>query len=278
MGLLPPLREGAQGRGRQVFQLVARMPQMTAPNVMCSCFVSSARYTRGMHESTETERPRNRAATPFCEATAAQICSRVAAGESLRAICKPRDMPGAATVHRWAAVRPAFGTALRQAQAAAQAGRRDAYRAKAADRAWKRARPWARPDAYRAEVGEEICRRLASGRSLLEICGEDDMPVTGTVYEWLRGHDDFAAMYRQARRMQAEMLADLAWAIAREAREDEVKVARLQFDVLRWRAARLAPKTYREEDAPREGGLEVYLQDFTSGAILAGPIWSGPGA
>ena len=25
-------------------------------------------------------------------------------------------------------------------------------------------------------------------------------------------------------------------------------------------------------------GLEVYLQDFTSGAILAGPIWSGPGA
>ena len=63
MGLLPPVREGAQGRGRQVFQLVARMPQMTAPNVMCSCFVSSARYTRGMHESTETERPRNRAAT-----------------------------------------------------------------------------------------------------------------------------------------------------------------------------------------------------------------------
>ncbi len=104
------------------------------------------------------------------------------------------------------------------------------------------------------------------------------MPVTGTVYEWLRAHDDFAAMYRQARRMQAEMLADLAWAIASEAREDGVKVARLQFDVLRWRAARLAPKSYREEDEPREGGLEVYLQDFTSGAILAGPIWSGPGA
>ncbi|MGH6996706.1 MAG: hypothetical protein ACREEO_00875, partial [Phenylobacterium sp.] len=55
-----------------------------------------------MHETIETERPRNRAATPFCEATAAQICNRVAAGESLRAICKPRDMPGAATVHRWA--------------------------------------------------------------------------------------------------------------------------------------------------------------------------------
>ncbi|MBA4014131.1 MAG: hypothetical protein C0481_19910 [Phenylobacterium sp.] len=235
-----------------------------------------------MHETTEPDGPRKRAATPFCEETAAQICARVSAGESLRAICKPRHMPGAATVHRWAAVRPAFGAALRQAQAAAQAARRDAYRAGAADRAWKRARPWARPDAYRAEVGEEICRRLASGRSLLEICGEADMPVTGTVYEWLRAHDDFAAMYRQARRMQAEMLADLAWAIASEAQESDIKVARLQFDVLRWRAARLAPKAYREAECEQEngakGGFEVYLQDFSSGAILAGPIWSGPGA
>ena len=59
MGLLPPVREGAQGRGRQVFQLVARMPQITASNVICSCFVSSARYTGKMHESTETERPRD---------------------------------------------------------------------------------------------------------------------------------------------------------------------------------------------------------------------------
>jgi hypothetical protein len=228
-----------------------------------------------MHETTETDHPGNRAATPFCEEIAAQICMRVAAGESLRAICKPRDMPGAATVHRWAAVRPPFGAALRKAQADAQVARRDAFRAGAAERAWKRARPWARPDAYRAEVGEEICRRLASGRSLLEICGEADMPVTGTVYEWLRAHDDFAAMYRKARRMQAEMLADLAWAIASEAREDGVKVARLQFDVLRWRAARLAPKAYRDEEEETKGGLEVYLQDFTSGAILAGPIWSG---
>ena len=231
-----------------------------------------------MHEIIKTDRPRNRAATPFCEEIAAAICARVAAGESLRAICKPRDMPGAATVHRWAAIRPPFGAALRKAQAEAQAARRDAFLARAADRAWKRARPWARPDAYRTEVGEEICRRLASGRSLLEICGEADMPVTGTVYEWLRAHDDFAAMYRQARRMQAEMLGDLAWAIASEAKESDVKVARLQFDVLRWRAARLAPKAYREEDEASKGGLEVYLQDFTSGAILAGPIWSGLGA
>lgn len=229
-----------------------------------------------MDETLDEDARRPRPPIPFCEALAARICERVEAGESLRAICKPRDMPGAATVHRWAAVRPEFGLALRRAQGAAQIGRRDAYRASRAERAWKRDRPWARPDAYRSEVGEEICRRLASGMSLLEVCAQDDMPVTGTVYEWLRGHDDFARMYRQARRMQAEMLADLAWAIARDAQESDVKVARLQFDVLRWRAARLAPKAHRDEDEPRETVMEVYVQDYGTGAILSGPHRSGP--
>lgn len=231
-----------------------------------------------MHEPTETRAPGPRAAIPFCEEMATSICARVEGGESLRAICKPRDMPGAATVHRWAAVPPEFGKALRRAQAASQAARRDAYRAGTADRAWKRARPWARPDAYQTEVGEEICRRLASGLSLLEVCGQDDMPATGTVYEWLRAHDDFTRMYREARRMQAEMLADLAWAIARDAQDHDIKVARLQFDVLRWRASRLAPKVHREDDDKREQVMEVYLQDFTSGAILSGPRRVGPGA
>jgi hypothetical protein len=220
-----------------------------------------------------------RPAIPYCEDMAARICARIEAGESLRAICRPRDMPGAATVHRWAAVRPAFGAALRKAQSQAQTARRDAHRASRAERAWKRGRPWARPDAYRAEVGEEICRRLASGMSLLEVCGQDDMPVTGTVYEWLRSHDDFARMYRQARRMQGEMLADLAWAIAQDAQEGDVKVARLQFDVLRWRASRLAPKAHRgDEDEERGAVMEVYVQDYTTGAILSGPTRVGPGA
>lgn len=106
----------------------------------------------------------------------------------------------------------------------------------------------------------------------------EGMPVTGTVYEWLRNHDDFARLYRRARRMQADVLADRAWEIAQAATPETLKVARLQFDVIRWRATRVAPKAYRddeEEDEPR--GFEVYVQDFSTGEILSGPRHVGPG-
>ena len=227
-----------------------------------------------MTTANETPRP----AIPFSEALAQDICARVEGGESLRSICAPREMPGAATVHRWAAIRPDFRERLRRAQELARAGHEDAHRRAQADRAWKRQRPWARPDAYRPQIGETICRALAGGMSLLEICAMEGMPVTGTVYEWLRNHDDFARLYRRARRMQADVLADRAWEIAQAATPETLKVARLQFDVIRWRATRVAPKAYRddeEEDEPR--GFEVYVQDFSTGEILSGPRHVGPG-
>lgn len=221
----------------------------------------------------EPETPRR--SVPFNEELARQICGRVEAGESLRAICKPQEMPGAATVHRWANIRPDFEQQLRKAQLAGQAARLDAHRRVRADRAWKRQRPWARPDAYRPEIGETICRALAGGMSMLEVCAQAGMPTPGAVYEWLRRHDDFRRMYREARRMQADMLADLALEIAQSATDEDVKVARLQFDVIRWRAARLAPKAHREEEDEERQPFTIYLQDYSSGEILSGPYRDG---
>lgn len=224
-----------------------------------------------MSESPQTPAER-RAVIPYCEEIAEAICERVTAGESLRAICKPGDMPGAATVHRWAAVREDFARRLRKAQQAAREARVSRYRASRAERIWKRGRPWARPDAYDAGLGEEICRRIAEGQSMLEVCAAADMPVAGTVYEWLRNHDDFAEAYRRARRVQAELLADLAWEIARDASRESVPVARLQFDVIRWRASRLAPKAYdRDGEDEERRPFEVYVQQFSTGEILSGP-------
>jgi len=247
--------------------------KMDAASFVLALFVSF-RYDGSVTAAIETPRP----AIPFCEDLAREICARIGAGESLRAICRPREMPGAATVHRWAALRPDFRRKLDDAQRAARVDREDAHRRARADRAWKRQRPWARPDAYRPQIGETICRALAGGMSLLEVCAVDGMPATGTVYEWLRTHDDFAKMYRQARRMQADLLADRAWEIAQAATHADVKLARLQFDVIRWRAARVAPKAYRSEEEEAEGVIEVYVQDFGTGAILSGPTRVGPGA
>jgi len=103
------------------------------------------------------------------------------------------------------------------------------------------------------------------------VVGQPGMPVTGTIYGWLRNHDDFARMYRQARRMQADLLADQAWEIAQTATTEDVKLARLQFDVIRWRAAPVPPKAYREEDQGA-GGFQFYVQDLPRGAHpSAGP-------
>ncbi len=53
-------------------------------------------------------------------------------------------------------------------------------------------------------------------------------------------------MYVQARQAQADYLFDEARDVALAATPGTVWVARLQFDVIRWQAARLAPRKYCE--------------------------------
>lgn len=215
---------------------------------------------------------RRRPVTPYSHELGAEICRRIEAGESLRAICKPRTMPGAATVHRWAGLRPDFAEAMRKARLKARQDRVGEHRDRRRDRAWRRARPWARPDAYSLAVGEEICRRIAGGQSMLAVCAGDDMPVAATVYEWLRNHPDFAEKYVEAREAQAELMADLAWEIALRADRESATAARLQFDVIRWRASRLAPKAYMAEPGRRKPVVQVFVQRFGDGEIIGEPV------
>ena len=152
MGLYGSLSEGLQGRSPRVFAPVAAMHQkMDRASFVLDLF-DPFWYDPSVTAATETPRP----VIPFSEDLAREICARVSAGESLRAICRPREMPGAATVHRWAALRPDFRRRLDEAQRAARMDREDVHRRARADRAWKRQRPWGRPDAYRPQVGETI--------------------------------------------------------------------------------------------------------------------------
>lgn len=48
------------------------------------------------------------APSTFRQATADKICERIAAGESLRAICRDKRMPAASTVFKWLADKPEF--------------------------------------------------------------------------------------------------------------------------------------------------------------------------
>jgi len=67
----------------------------------------------------------------------------------------------------------------------------------------KKKRPAAR---YTAELGEEICRRLAAGEPLVEICRSRGMPDRRTVARWRTEVEGFGAEFLLAREEGCEAI------------------------------------------------------------------------
>jgi hypothetical protein len=120
---------------------------------------------------------------------------------------------------------------------------------------------------YSSELAAEICRRVANGETLREICRSPGMPPESTVRWWyLHNFEGFAALYAQARQSQVEAWADDLVAISEE-RESEPNDRRVRIDTKRWLMSKLVPKKYGDrivhagdQDAPIQhvvGRLEV---------------------
>lgn len=121
--------------------------------------------------------------------------------------------------------------------------------------------PGGRPTDFTPEIANEICERLAKGESLRTITGsnrDDFMPSETTVRRWLAGNEDwneeFRRQYARAREDQADFKFDEAWEIASSATPENVAVARLKVDVVKWQAGKLAPKKYGDKVALTGGG------------------------
>lgn len=159
-------------------------------------------------------------ASKFDWALAARIAERIAAGESLRSMCRADPaMPTEKTVWNWRRARPDFNELIELANATARArslsaqAKRDAARqdAKAEARrvrGFKPFPPW--PSGYSEAVGHAICERLVHGESLQSVCRDSAMPSIGTVYNWMRRHPDFVRRYRIAKSLGRELLVDEA--------------------------------------------------------------------
>lgn len=125
-------------------------------------------------------------------------------------------------------------------------------------------RPVGRPSMFSPVLGQEICRRLASGQSLREIGRDPDMPQPITVRCWLTDgkHAEFAAQYAQARADQADHYFDEIFEIADDGTNDwvererkngtteivldreHVERSKLRVDARKWALARMSPKKY----------------------------------
>lgn len=101
-------------------------------------------------------------------------------------------------------------------------------------------------------IANEICDRLAKGESLRKICGEerdDFIPGRTTVLKWLAENEAFASQYARARELQADAKFEEAWEIAETATVENVQVARLKIDTIKWQTAKLQPKKYGDKVA-----------------------------
>lgn len=94
------------------------------------------------------------------------------------------------------------------------------------------------------------------------------MPSYGAVLKWVKRFPEFQEMYVAARQAQGDFLFDEARDVARAATRETVPVARLQFDVIRWQAARLAPEKYLERVVAAEARASAAGADSGRGSIV----------
>lgn len=113
------------------------------------------------------------------------------------------------------------------------------------------------------EVAGELCRRVAGGEVLSEVCKGEGMPRVAEVYAWLEGDEVFARRYARARELQAwfffEELVGIADGLAGldvEARGASARVAaeKLRIDVRKFYIARVLPGVFGERASSPAAG------------------------
>jgi hypothetical protein len=137
-----------------------------------------------------------------------------------------------------------------------------------------------RPTAYSAEIAERILDGLSEGRTLLDICDDQGLPTSRTVYSWVsENREGFAAHYHQAREIGCHTIADEILAIADDSRNDwvqrraeagkpdgpvetvfdqeHVRRCRLRIDARRWLLSKILPKTYGDRPDPNAGPVVI---------------------
>lgn len=164
---------------------------------------------------------------PFSTALIRRIARRVAAGESVEAICAEPGMPHRATLARWTKTRPKLAELLRRAKASAGRGARSAQLS-----------------TYDPVAADEICERIAEGETLSAICRDPMMPGYSSVQRWRRTFGDFDKAFRGARQAMADRVVDESVEIVRAMPQDSAQALHVRLNHLRWTAGVWAPEAY----------------------------------
>ena len=130
---------------------------------------------------------------------------------------------------------------------------------------------------YTEEEGTKVCTWIVEGKSLKSYCKQEGTPNISTVYRWIIKHADFRDTYAQARKDQADTLADEIIDIADNSGNDKktidgvevvnhenIQRDRLRVDARKWTASKLKPKKYSDKIDLTTKGKEIQPVDLRS--------------
>lgn len=124
-------------------------------------------------------------------------------------------------------------------------------------------KPKGRPSIYTPELGELICRRIASGETVRAIGRDPEMPDESTIRGWaLDNKDGFFPQYTRAVQIRAGVWAEEIIEIADDGSNDTytdpntgmekmnpevVARSRLRVDTRKWMLSKVLPKVYGDK-------------------------------
>ena len=128
---------------------------------------------------------------------------------------------------------------------------------------------------YSYGLAKEICKAIStSSDGIAKLCKQHpDWPCKATIFEWLIEHDDFAAIYARAKKLQVEALMDELLDIADDSSQDIIETdkgfkydhehinrARLKVDTRKWIASKLVPHLYGDKIIEQKSNTDVVDQ------------------
>jgi hypothetical protein len=144
---------------------------------------------------------------------------------------------------------------------------------------------------YTQEAADEICRRLAEGETLRQVCRSEHLPGESTVRNWVADdREGFSAQYARAREAGYVRMAEELLEIADDGSNDwmerensdgssvtvvdheHIQRSRLRVETRKWILAKALPKIYGEKiqiDARHEhvnGLSDAELERIASGS------------
>jgi len=191
--------------------------------------MGEAVVTAAMEAGAAQGRRRTRTRVTFSKLLGRAICLRVAAGETVQAICREDGMPSRGTVTAWAKAHREFGRALARAKTLG---------------GWDHERGGGRRSSYCEATAMEIFARLSLGEPMTRICADPGMPSQSTVALWRARHPEFAERMARARQVQAERFCDLGWEIASAVTPADAYATQVKLAHLRWTAGVLSPARF----------------------------------